>query len=395
LNHASLNIIADANIPRVAEMFSCFGKVTLMDGRNIHQTDLKSADVLLTRSVTQVNAQLLKGTAVKFVGSATIGIDHIDTDYLQKTDIGFANAPGCNAKSVVEYVFTTLAFTHQLTSLLKGEQVLGIIGLGNVGSLLNHYCAQLGIKTRCCDPFVQQTEENCRQKLLVKKDRIQWGTLNQVLSSEVITLHVPMTVEGQYPTFHLINAKNQHLWGKAALLINASRGAVVDNQIILNHLQASNTQVALDVWEHEPNICIALRDHCSIATPHIAGYSQNGKLQGTEMILAAFCQYFNVTQPHLQQHNGQFEGPITWNDKLPLWEALSALLLDAYPIDRDSVKLKAVEASAMAVEFDQLRKNYPIRREFHHWKVIGNVPELGKQALRVLGFNLKVDEDLD
>ena len=276
-----MKIIADDNMPLVQELFSPYGEIITLPGRDITADDVQQADVLLVRSVTQVNESLLGGSKVRFVGSSTIGADHIDQSYLQQKGIKFANAPGCNANAVVQYVLSVLSTLRSNWM----EQTVGIIGCGSIGGKLYKILRALGVKCRCYDPFLA-TEGNPH---LV--------TFEAVLESDILSLHVPLTDSGPYPTYHLFNEQVLCNLTPNVLLINTSRGAVLDNQSVLHCFSERSWQLALDVWEGEPGISLELLELVDICSPHIAGYSYDGKIKGTKMIFDAFCSSYGLDAP--------------------------------------------------------------------------------------------------
>ena len=379
-----MKIVADENIPFVKEAFSSLGEVTTLPGRSMKRKDLNNAEILLVRSVTQVNEQLLKNTAVKYVASATIGFDHIDLEYLKKRDIPWSTAPGCNATAAAEYVVTALFHVAAFKGLsLKGKTAV-IIGCGNVGSRVKHLLTALGINCIINDPPLQA--QNPEQDFV---------TLEEALSADIISLHVPLTYSGEHPTHHLLNQDTLSSIGNDSLLINTSRGAVIDNKALLDHLQREHFTAVLDVWEGEPNIIPELLNACIIGTPHIAGYSLDGRVRGTEMIYQACCDYLDVTT--------------TWRTNSILDKVKNKLIdlsnineadaqihhaiKHAYDITADNQALRntmTLPEEQRNAAFDQLRKNYPLRREFGCYTAISS-PEQKKSAerLQALGFYVK------
>ena len=232
--------------------------------------------MLLVRSVTRVDRTLLEGSAVAFVGSATIGTDHVDQAYLAEQGIRFAHAPGCNANAVVQYDLSVLS------NLQPDWQscTVGIVGCGNVGGRVYRTLKSLGVNCRVYDPFLSAEQI---------PDLVDFQS---VLAADIICVHTPLTTEGPFPTEHLFNAEVLAGLGENTLLINAGRGAVIDNGALLEHLKSgSKLRVALDVWEPEPNINPGLLEQVLLATPHIAGYSREGKIRGTEMLAEDYYQW--------------------------------------------------------------------------------------------------------
>lgn len=348
---SNLTIVADENMPRVAEWFAPLGTVRTLPGRAIDASDLRDADVLLVRSVTRVDRALLEGSRVRFVGSATIGTDHLDLDWLAGAGIAVAAAPGCNANSVVEYVLGALSVLDgRLEALLARRQRVAVIGLGNVGGRLARLLAALGIDVVGCDPFVDSAG-------------VPRCSLDQALAADVVCLHTPLTRTGSHPTWHLLDAARIEALCSGALLLNAGRGEVVDNAALCERLQrAADLDVVLDVWEGEPAIDVDLLRHVRLGTPHIAGYSQDGKLAGTRLVLEACCRHFGLPVPPTaapaQRPRLRLDAGL---DPVML---LRSTLLQVYDIRQDDRQLRevlAVDRSGTA--FDALRRYYPVRRE--------------------------------
>jgi len=382
-----MKIIADENIPSVAEAFGTLGEVTLLPGRGLRAQDVRSADVLLVRSVTRVGRDLLEGTRVGFVGSATIGFDHVDRDYLQSRSIGFATAPGSNATSAAEYVVSALLALGEREGLGLDGRTVGIVGCGNVGSRVRDRLVAMGCECLINDPPLRE-----------RGGHDTFVDLDDILQADIISLHVPLERSGRHPTWHLFNEAVLRRMKPNAILINTSRGAVVDNTA-LDWLLAGRRdfRVVLDVWEGEPAINTALLEKVVLGTAHIAGYSLDGKLRGTEMIYRAACDYLGRT-PHwdaaaaLPEANTlDLKGSTGGNDL----ERVRAAVFNTYDIRADDERLRGllrlVSADRPAI-FDRLRKEYPVRREFAATTVridsdAGRLSDL----LHGIGFNVVVD----
>ena len=345
-----LNIVADQNMPLVEALFAPFGNVSLVPGRDITAADVREADVLLVRSVTDVDRHLLDGSAVRFVGSATIGTDHIDTEYLAEAGIEFAYAPGCNAEAVVQY---DLAVMSHLMPDWR-QKTVGIVGCGNVGGRLYRRLIDLGVSCAVYDPFLNID------------DIVDLSDLAAVTACDIICLHTPLTVDGDYPTYHLFDENILQSLNADVLLINAGRGAVIDNHALLEAFkQGFAGQVALDVWESEPQVDRDLVGLVALATPHIAGYSLEGKINGTAMIHRAFHHWIGLGEPDNQQHSEGALSPIDVDN-------LNQAILHSYDIALDDKRMRvAINDSNTPVSksFDQLRKDYPVRQEFTHYAV--------------------------
>lgn len=322
-----LKIVADENIAYAQHFFAAMGELVLLPGRSISRADIQDADILLVRSVTQVNSELLAGSAVRFVGSCTIGTDHVDTQWLSENNIQFSYAPGCNAQAVVEYVLSALRALEVDFSASK----VGVVGCGNVGGRLLRCLQKSGVDVVGYDPFLLDSD-------------LPLVDFETILVCDVICLHTPLTKTGAYPTFHLFNEAVINQLKPNAVLLNAGRGAVIDNAALLRRIESHNDlRVVLDVWENEPAIDHDLLAHVDIGTPHIAGYSAEGKLRGTEMVYEALCYFLECEKT---------AEPVILDDNITPYAIFAddAALREQYPIDG-------------ALAFDRLRKHYKPRRE--------------------------------
>ena len=349
----SLRILADENMPMVSEIFSSFGEVTLTSGRDMRPEHVEQADILLVRSVTQVNSLLLKRASVQFVGTATIGMDHLDTSYLSKQGIVYSNAPGCNADAVVEYVLSCIFLLAEQKGFNPLDKTYGIVGVGNVGERLRKRLLAVGCKVLVNDPPRGKTEEG-------------FVSLDEVLQhADVICCHTPLTKEGDYPTHHLLNENNLPTLKFDAILLNAGRGPVIDNEALLQCLKLRTDLTAvLDVWEFEPAVNKELAEYCAIISPHIAGYSLDGKVRGTFMLYQALCQHLGMPEEYvLKDFLPEPEWPAA-NDALASPLQLMQQIYDPREDDRLLRSTLTLSAEQQAIEFDRLRKNYRTRREF-------------------------------
>ncbi len=377
-----MHIVADENIPLIEKFFADFGEIVRVPGRTMTAEDVKDADILLVRSVTKVNESLLKGSKVRFVGTATIGTDHIDTEYLEQNRIGFASAPGCNAQAVVDYVLSALSVVIDTRGIDFRDLTVGIVGIGNVGSLLRQRLEDMKVNVLACDPFKDQEEEG-----LV--------SLDDILKADVVTLHTPITKKGEHPTYHLINAERLAQMKPDAVLINSARGGVVDNPALKAHLANHEDFCAiLDVWENEPELDTELLSLCSLGTPHIAGYSLDGKMRGTEMIYQAACEVFGLP---VRAKLGQFLPEpgirkLNFSDHVPMHQALRTAIRACYEIRVDDGVMRATikRSSSLREAFDEQRRNYPLRRDTTTLKV--GVPAKShdlQQVLEAAGFDVR------
>ncbi len=378
-----MNLIIDENIVFAKEAFSHFGNVTLVDGRSLTYKDVKDADVLIIRSITRVDEELLNKSKVRFVGTATIGTDHIDLDYLQRKKIVFADAKGCNADSVAEYVFTALLkVTTEKKISLKGKTI-GIVGIGNIGSRIVRLAESLSMKVLKNDPPLER-----------KSIGSNYVDLDEILKADIITLHVPISFEGIDKTFHFLNENNLKMIKENATIINTSRGAVIDNTSLLDEAIRKGLNLILDVWEDEPLVNINLLSKTKVATAHIAGYSLEGKVNGTKMIYDSLCKFCKIKP--------------TWQPKLPAIgridlklsksksdeEKLSNLFSSIYNIEKDDIILREIsnyKLNEQAGYFDLLRKNYPVRREFSNFTVhLSETDKNLKPMLQSFRFKVKM-----
>ncbi len=350
-----MNIVADENIPLVRDCFDKIGNLKTLAGRSICRADLIETDLLLVRSVTKVDQELLDGTPVRFVASATAGFDHIDINYLEATGVAFSRAPGSNALSAAEYVIAAICYWSIQNSRPLNSLSLGIIGCGQVGSRVAGLAKKLGLNCVLNDPPLQDLGMQ------------GFTSIDEALSCDIVTLHTPLELNGPYPTGDLLDPQKITNLNPGTLLINAARGEVLHEQALLHRLQDHNDlDVVIDVWRNEPNINKDLLRYTLIGTPHIAGYSYDGKIRGTQMIYEACCRFLNL-EPDQE----------IFTEKNPQQQSLRAkhqasadirdAVLNAYPISEDDARLKCLlsnKSSDNAIYFDNLRKNYPVRREY-------------------------------
>jgi len=380
-----MKIIADVNIPFVKEAFGSVGTVMTVNGREITPDTVRGADVLLVRSVTTVNESLLRSSAVKFIGTATIGTDHIDLEYLARQRIGFASAPGSNAVSAAEYVVSSLLTLAETRNFRLSEKTVGIVGCGNVGSNVLTRLKALGMQCKVYDPP--------RARQFNDREYVTW---NEVIQADIITAHVPLTLSGEYPTYQMFDQSFFRQLKSNAIFINTARGRAVDESALLSVLQdRSDLCLVLDVWQSEPGISIDLLNRVSIATSHIAGYSLDGKVRGTEMIYKAVCKFYDMTpswtKPVLPFANSYTA--MQFKDDQPDEEVIRQSVFNAYNVMMDDARLRKIadlDPDRRGEYFDSLRKNYPIRREFANFEVI--ISQGRKQLLNSLtglGFHVE------
>lgn len=378
-----MRVVADENMPLVADCLAGH-EVRLLPGRRIRREDLLAADALLVRSVTKVGPDLLAGTPVRFVGSATIGTDHLDLAGLAGLGVAVAAAPGCNARAVGEYLATVLASLAAEQGWTPATRTLGVVGLGNTGAAVVALARLLGFRLLGCDPFVT----------LPGIEQVAFGDLLD--RADIVSLHVPLTRDGPHPTHHLVDAAALARLPGHGLLINACRGEVVDGAALEQALAARPGLAAvLDVWEGEPRVAASLLARVRFGTPHIAGYSQEGKWRGTAMACAALCAHFGAPQPpglSALLAAVPAPAPLVFPPDGGADRAaarLAALLQQACPVGRDDAALRASLAAADAgAAFDALRRNYPPRREFTAHRVRLAAADPLAPLLQSLGFGL-------
>jgi len=380
-----VKIIADANIPFVAECFSSIGDVKIVPGREIGPSVVRDADIVLVRSITRVDSDLLSGSKVRFAGTATIGFEHIDTEYLSRSNIGFASAPGSNANSTAEYVIAALLSVAKKLNIQLAGKLIGVVGVGNVGSRVAKKCTALGIKVLLNDPPLQR-----------ETGKAKYRHLKELFECDFMTLHTPLTFEGIDKTFHLADERFFKSVKKGCIFLNTSRGGVVETGALKGAIKAGKLgAVVLDVWENEPNIDTELLEMVDIGTPHIAGYSLDGKVAGMIMIYKAVCEHFGLEAefdvksflpepavPELEI-NSQSIGE---------QEVLRETVEKIYNISEDDMKLRWIldrPQGKRGMFFDDLRKDYRVRREFQNTRIVLGGP-CKSLAEKLVGIGFKI-----
>ncbi len=374
----TLNIVADGNIPQIKEAFKDLGEVTLIPGREIQRKHLIDCQCLLVRTVTQVDRELLGSTPVEFVGTATIGTDHIDEKYLQQKKIAFANAAGCNAEAASEYVISGLFALSQQKGFDPFKLKAGIIGCGNVGSRVYQKLTALGIDCLRNDP-----------PLANKSADKEYADIDTVVEQcDFITLHVPLTLTGEHATKYLFDQKRLSLLKKNCLLVNAARGPVIDNQALLEVIKKrTDLMVFLDTWENEPTPSKELLKRVDLATPHIAGYSVEGRLRGTQMILDAACAHFSQTSSwHISKllpETIDLDFEATTSD-LKYWQQVFSKHHDIREDHRAMLEILEIDSNQAGSYFDSLRRVYPDRFEYERYRLSGGDKKAAAIARRLL-----------
>ncbi len=342
-----LKIVADKAIPFLEGVFDPYADMTYLPGDKIGSEDVKDADVLMVRTRTKCNAALLEGSKVKFIATATIGTDHIDFPYCDSKGIVVRNAPGCNAGGVMEYVFSALYGLASRRSISLQGDTIGIIGVGHVGSLIERMGRALGFKILKCDPPRAEAEGSfgfCDLEYLLQ-------------NSQIVTLHVPL----DETTRGMANSEFFSLMQPGAFFINAARGEVVCDDALKAAIPKLGP-VIIDTWNHEPDIDLDLMDKVAIATPHIAGYSYQGKQNGTAAAVRAVAHYFGITE--LYEFFPKTDLPENEAVKLDLKDLnqgeIASVLQYNYPIFTDDFMLRLNPEN-----FDRLRSEYNYRREVY------------------------------
>lgn len=365
-----MKIIADANIPFVDSYFSHAGNLILKPGREISRDDVRDADMLLVRSITKVNEALLKGSQLKFVGSVTAGMDHVDTSWLADHGIAYEFATGFNAPPVADYVISVIAALQQHQKLPVTFKA-AVIGVGSVGRLVQKQLTAIGAEVILCDPIRAEREPEFVST--------QLAAINDV---DLITVHVPLTKLGEHPTYHFIDTDFLARQKSDCVLINASRGGVIATDVLL--AASSRLTLCLDVFEHEPQVDHVLLQSVFSATPHIAGYSAQSKMRGVEMIYQAACQL------------GLMETTIAINFELPQHDVFFAkqnvrwqdvVLENFNPLSMTSLMRERLTDSHAPQRFDQMRNEFQSRHEFGYTKLHEiNVSDEDRRILQRLGF---------
>lgn len=375
-----LKIVADEKIPFLRGVLEPFADIAYLPGNQITREIIRYADALLIRTLTTCDKSLLEGTAVKFIATATIGFDHIDTAYCQSKNITWANAPGCNSSSVKQYLTAVLLILSVEQGFDLKEKTLGIVGLGNVGSKVQKIAEILGMKVKLNDPPRERMEGN-----------IGFVGLDEVLETcDIITLHVPLDREGKDKTYHLFDGQTIGKMKTGAWLLNTSRGAVVETNALKTSLSSGKLQGAvLDVWENEPKIDRGLLGQVFLATPHIAGYSIDGKANGTSQAVRGLSGFFGLPLPGfytLSVPEPAFPEIVIDGAGKSTLQIICQAVLHSYPIWDDHNRLLQSPET-----FEQQRGNYPLRREFPAFaaKLLNCKPETADLLVK-LGFGVSI-----
>ena len=331
------------------QIFSEFGEVVTLPGRQISNESLQDCDALIVRSRTRVDEELLRNSKIQFVGSTVAGLDHIDQPYLEDNAITLSSAQGCNSNAVAEYVISAIANLSHDYNFKLSDRTLGIIGVGNVGRRLDFKAKQLGIKTLLNDPPRESSEGS-----------EHFVSLEEALGADIVTFHTPLTFSGIYSTHNLLDSHNFNHIKKDAIIINAARGGIINELIWEKTPTKANI---IDCWENEPNINPTLQKSAYWATPHIAGHSIDAKFMGSFMIYKDLCKY--IKKPL----NDNIEHLINPELRIIRENNLHETLNSIYSFQADDKAIQDIS------NFEDYRRNYPERYEWRHFETEYKLPK--------------------
>ncbi len=373
-----MKIIIDNKIPYIKGALEPFAEVVYLPGNQTTADAVKDADALITRTRTKCNKEILEGSSVRFIATATIGFDHIDTEFCKEAGIEWTNAPGCNAESVNQYIASALLSWAMKYRIDLKDKTIGIVGVGNVGSRVAKTCKILGMNVLLNDPPRERKEgaENFVSLKTIQKE------------ADIITFHVPLNLDGEDATYHLVNDSFIQELNKKPLLINSCRGEVFDTQAINNAIDKKEISGAIiDCWENEPKIDLELLNKVDFGTPHIAGYSKDGKANGTKMSVQAVSRFFNLGIDNWEPNEIELpENTIIEIDGVQRREysILAEAILSTYDINNDFDALRSSPEL-----FEKLRGDYPVRREFDTFTIKArNISSEVLLKLEALGFTI-------
>ncbi|MDX9882931.1 MAG: 4-phosphoerythronate dehydrogenase PdxB [Prolixibacteraceae bacterium] len=374
-----MKIIIDDKIPYIRGAFENVAEVVYLPGSKTTPEVVKDADAIITRTRTICNEALLKDSSVKFIATATIGYDHIDTEYCKQAGIEWTNAPGCNSKSVEQYIASALFVLAEKKGFQLKDKTIGVVGVGQVGSKVARICELFGMKVLLNDPPRERAEGPG-----------QFVSLQKIMSeADIITLHVPLNMTGEDATFHLADSMFFSSLERCPVVINSCRGEVMDSFAAETAIKRGMVSgMVVDCWEDEPDIDLHLLKLVDLATPHIAGYSKDGKANGTTMSVQAVSRFFNLGIDNWQASEIELpEKPIIEIDGNSLSEEriIEQAIFATYDIRADDAELRKNTAL-----FEKLRGDYPVRREFPAFTVAPkNIGAENLQVLKKIGFNIK------
>ncbi len=373
-----IKIIADKDIPFLKGVFAPYADIEYYPGNEITNTVVKNADALIIRTRTKCNRDLLHGSAVKYISSATIGFDHIDTDYCEKNKIKWTNAPGCNSSSVQQYVAAALVYISGKFNFSLKERTIGIVGVGHVGTKIVKLAEYFGMTVLLNDPPRVRNEGLCG-----------FISLEGILRDcDIITFHVPLNMTGEDKTYHMINENLLEKVNPGTFIINTSRGEIADTEALKKVLRTGKVPgVIIDVWENEPEIDVSLLNLVDIGTPHIAGYSADGKANGTSMSVQAVSKFFNLGIDNWKPANI----PVPDNTVIDIKnrtasgeDIIAEAVINTYKISEDVMRLRQSPET-----FEKQRADYPLRREFDSYSVkLDHKDRDTERILRRMGFRV-------
>lgn len=372
-----MRILADAHIPYLRGVAEQLGEVEYLPGDQFSREAVKERDALIVRTVTHFGEEILRGSSVKLICSATIGYDHIDTTYCDREGIAWRTAPGCNADSVAQYIIATLLFLAQKHHFNLKDKTIGVVGVGNVGSRVVAACRTLGMNLLLNDPPREEREG--------KGDETPFTNLATVMQeADIITFHTPLTKSAPHNTYHLADEQFFHRVSRRPYIINAARGGVIDNQALKRALQQGTIAGAvIDCWENEPAIDRELLQQVDIATPHIAGYSADGKWTATYMSLENVNNFFGLHHPLRHLEIPPPVQPVIDLKEISEEHQLMEAVWHTYHPQTESEALKQSPEN-----FTRFRSDYPLRREFPAFQIV-NAAASVTQILKGIGFNVQ------
>lgn len=345
-----IKIVADKHIPFLQDVFEPYADIEYFPGKEITNKIVKNADCLIIRTRTKANEELLKGSQIKMIASATIGHDHIDKTYCEQNNIAWTNAEGCNSSSVKQYIASVFAQLYKKSNETFTGKTLGIVGVGNVGKKVAALGEKLGMKVLLNDPPRKRNE-----------DSVDFVSLENILQeSDILSIHAPLSKSGQDKTLHLFDRNAFELMSQKPVLINSARGEIVKTDDLKCAIDNELIKLTiLDTWENEPNIDLELMNMVFLASPHIAGYSADGKATGTKMVVNAVSRFFDLPLNHWQAVEIPFpfekEIKVKGENDLDIW---ANAILQTYDVFNDDKKLRDFPQN-----FEKFREDYPIRRE--------------------------------
>jgi erythronate-4-phosphate dehydrogenase len=373
-----MKVVADRHIPFLRGILEPYCEIEYIDPKEITRDRIRDAEALVVRTRTRCNKDLLEGTRIKFIATATIGYDHIDTEYCRTHGIHWTNAPGCNSGSVMQYVAAALVMLQKSFGFRYTAKTLGVIGYGHVGKKVARLAASLGMRVLVNDPPLEKEHGFTG---LVSLDVL-------IKESDIVTVHTPLNMTGEYKTYHLFDRERFYSLRPGTIFINTSRGEVVETSALIEAIDSGKIGAAvIDVWEGEPHIDRELLGKVFLATPHIAGYSADGKANATLMSVNALNQFFSLGIPEvklnlpLPEHETLVLNAEDHNDA----EIIRKAILHTYPIERDHDLLVNKPDN-----FELYRQNYPVRREFFAYTIhLNNADRDLSQMLQNIGFRIQ------